>query len=321
MAEHLEGELADLFNRAPELGVSLAAVVTVGGELVAERYGTQPATMFSPESAVRADTPLVSWSTAKSITHAAIGVAAMSGLIEVEGRAPVPGWEGTEKEAITILDLLEMRSGLHFIEDYVDSAGSNCLEMLFGSGADDMAAYAAQQPLEHPPASVWNYSSGSTNILCRVLGDAVGGGEKAMRRFLGTTLFGPTGMASADPVFDPAGTFIGSSYVYATARDFARFGELYRNDGISNGQRVLPEGWTDHARTQIATDPETGFGYGRHWWTWPDMPGSLAAHGYEGQFTIVMPDRELVVVHLGKTAADARPVLVEHLRRIIAAAS
>ncbi|MDQ3350624.1 MAG: beta-lactamase family protein, partial [Actinomycetota bacterium] len=109
MAEHLEGELAELFARAPELGVSLAAVVAVGGELVAERYGTQPATMFSPESAVRADTPLVSWSSAKSITHAAIGVAAMSGLIEVEGRAPVPGWEGTEKEAITILDLLEMR--------------------------------------------------------------------------------------------------------------------------------------------------------------------------------------------------------------------
>lgn len=312
-----DDELEDLFARPGVEGLSLAVMVMIGGNVVAERYGVQPADLFQPERRIDANTALTSWSMAKSITHAAIGIAVEEGLIELDAPAAVPGWKGTDKEAITLLDLLEMRSGLHFVEDYVDDATSNCLEMLFGSGADDHAGYAAALPLEHPPGTVWNYASGSTNIICRVLGEAVGGGEQGMRKFLTTRLFSPAGMASADPVFDPAGTFVGSSYVYATARDFARFGELYRNDGVSEGRRVLPEGWTDHARHRIALDLESGFGYGRHWWTWPQYPGAFGAHGYEGQFCVVVPDRELVLVHLGKTTAELRPRLVERLHRVI----
>jgi CubicO group peptidase (beta-lactamase class C family) len=104
--------------------------------------------------------------------------------------------------------------------------------------------------------------------------------------------------------------------VYATARDFAAFGELYRHDGVTErgrGERILPEGWLDHARTTIAVDPDNGFGYGRHWWTWPQFPGSVACHGYQGQFTLVVPERELVVVHLGLTPADEAPKLVRRL--------
>lgn len=314
----LEAELESLFRRPAEHGVSLAAVVMIGGEVVAERYGVQPANDFGGERrAVDADTPLVSWSMAKSITHAAVGLAVGEGLVDVDAPAPVPGWQGTDKERITLLDLLEMRPGLHFVEDYEDAGVSNCLEMLFGDGRDDHAAYAAALPLEHEPGAVWNYSSGTTNIVCRVLGEAVGG-EQAMRTFLTSRLFSPAGMASADPVFDPAGTFVGSSYVYATARDFARFGELYRNDGTVGGQQVLPAGWVDHARRSVATDPESGFGYGRHWWLWPQYRDAIAAHGYEGQYTVVVPDRELVLVHLGKTPASVRPVVVEALHRLIA---
>ena len=125
-------------------------------------------------------------------------------------------------------------------------------------------------------------------------------------------------MPDADPRFDEAGTFVGSSYVHAPARQFARFGELYLRDGIVGDERVLPEGWVDHARTMIADDPETGFGYGRHWWIWPDQPGSLAAHGYEGQYVVVLPEHDAVVVHLGKTDATVRDRLVARLRRIIA---
>ena len=101
--------------------------------------------------------------------------------------------------------------------------------------------------------------------------------------------------------------------MYATARDFAKFGELYRNDGVVEGRRVLPQGWRDHARTFVAND-EDGMAYGSHWCLWRDQPGSLACHGYEGQYCIVVPDKELVVVHLGKCPADSRSELTSRLR-------
>jgi CubicO group peptidase (beta-lactamase class C family) len=314
--------LDDLFGRPEREGISLAAVVVQRGVVIAERYGTQPSSAFGPGGAVSADTPLISWSTAKSMTHAAVGIAVGDGLLDLDAPAPVAAWRGTPKEDITLTHLLEMRPGLRFVEDYVDDLTSHCLDMLFGSGADDHATYAASLPLDHPPGTVWNYSSGTTNIICRILGDAVGGGEPGMRAFLRDRLFAPCGMGSADPRFDAAGTWVGSSYVYATARDFARFGELYLRDGVLDGLRILPDGWADHGRTFVAHDPVDqvpgGFDYGRHWWMWPQLPGSMAAHGYEGQYVIVVPDRELVVVHLGKTPAAVRHHLVARLDALIA---
>ena len=125
-------------------------------------------------------------------------------------------------------------------------------------------------------------------------------------------------MDSAIPKFDAAGTFIGSSFLYATARDFARFGELYRNDGCWGGERLLPLGWVDHARTATPVPDTEQFGYGAHWWLWRDEPDSLGAHGYEGQRIIVAPHRELVLVRLGKTPAEQGPnvdsVLAEVLK-------
>ena len=320
----LEVLIDGIFTRPSEDGVSLAVVVQQGGVVVAERYGTKPENVFQPAQAIHADSTLVSWSMAKSITHAAVGVLVRDGLLDVEAPAPVPEWEGTEKAKITLLDLLEMKSGLRFVEDYVDDRTSHCIEMLFGESGPSHAAYAANLPLDHEPGTVWNYSSGTSNIIARIIGDVVTGnfgGDSSVRQdavgtFLRERLFGPTGMASAQPKFDTAGDFVGSSYVYATARDFARFGELYRHDGVTDlgrGDRILPEGWLDHARTQVATDPDTGFGYGRHWWMWPQFPGSVACHGYEGQFTLVVPSRELVLVHLGLTPVDVAPNLVRRL--------
>ncbi len=300
-------------------GVSLALVVMQSGEVIAERYGQQPDTVFGPGGPIDAESTLVSWSMAKSITHAAVGILVGEGRLHLNEPAPVSEWVGTPKEAITLQHLLNMRSGLLFVEDYVDDAVSHCLEMLYGSGADDMAAYAAGLPLIHEPGAEWNYSSGTTNIVARIVGQAVGGGEAGMTTFLRDRLFEPAGMNSALPKFDAAGTFVGSSYVYATARDFARFGELYRRDGVAaDGTRVLPAGWSDHARTFTAHEPD-GFDYGAHWWLWPDFPGSLACHGYEGQYIVVLPDRELVVVHLGKSPIDQRPALTDRLRDIFRA--
>jgi CubicO group peptidase (beta-lactamase class C family) len=188
--------------------------------------------------------------------------------------------------------------------------------MLFATGQDDMAAYAAALPMVAQPGSVWNYSSGTTNIICRIIGDVVGGGRDGMETFLRERLFAPVGMHSAVPKFDTSGTFVGSSYVYATARDFAKFGELYRNDGVVDGRRVLPQGWRDHARTFVANDDD-GMDYGSHWYLWRDQPGSLACHGYEGQYCIVVPDKQLVVVHLGKCPAESRTELTSRLRKIL----
>lgn len=319
----------ELFSRPPEEGLSLALVVRHRGEVVAERYGVQPANDFQPEQVITAESPLVSWSTAKSITHAAVGILVADGLVELDAPAPVPEWAGTEKEAITLLQLLEMRSGLHFVEDYVDGDVSNCIEMLFGGSGPSHAAYAAGQPLDHAPGTFWNYSSGTTNIVTRVIADALGAPrdepdvrEAVMTEFLRTRLFEPVGMESAIPKFDEAGDFVGSSFVFATALDFARFGELYSFDGVTRrgeGRRILPEGWLDHARTQVATDPEDGRGYGRHWWLWPEFPGGLVANGYEGQRIIVLPNDDLVLVHLGKTDISAAQGLNDRLLRIIGA--
>jgi CubicO group peptidase (beta-lactamase class C family) len=323
----LADEVEALFGRPAEEGVTLAFLVLRHGRVVIERYGPRPPNLFETEAApTLPETPLISWSIAKSMVHAALGILVGEGRIDPADPAPVPEWVGTEKEPITLLDLLEMRSGLQFVEDYVDGESSDVIEMLFGSGATDHAAYAAALPLLHPPGELWSYASGTSNIICRILGDLVAGGpgglpaarESAMRRFLGQRVFGPAGMPDAEPRFDEVGTWVGSSYVYAPARQFARFAELYLHDGVVGDERILPAGWVDQARTVVATDPETGIDYGRHWWVWPDLPGSLAAHGYEGQYVFVLPAHDAVIVHLGKTDASVRDRLMARLRSIVA---
>ncbi|MEO6124723.1 MAG: serine hydrolase [Ilumatobacteraceae bacterium] len=310
----LDAALAAIAALEGDGGVSLATLVVHQGEIVAEQYGPD----------VDADTTLISWSMAKSITQALIGILVGDGLLDIDAPAAVPEFAGTDKAAITVRTLLAMRSGLEFVEDYVDDSVSHCLEMLFGSGIDDHAHYAASLALIHPPDTVWNYSSGTTNILSRLAGEIISAhaddATPDIASFLADRLFGPLGMTSATPKFDAAGTFVGSSYVYATARDFARFGALYLHDGECDGQRLLPEGWVDYSRAVASVDDNPPhFGYGSHWWIWPDFDGSVAAHGYEGQYIIVVPDRDLVVVQLSKVPTDVRPPLVDQLRRIVAA--
>lgn len=289
--------------------VTLALLVMHKGEIVSETYG--------PE--VTAQSTLISWSMAKSITHALVGIAQMDGLLNVADSRLLPEWDADDRCNITLQQLLEMRSGLSWVEDYVDGDASDVIEMLFGSGKDNIASYAISQPLAVEPGAQWVYSSGTTNIVTRLLGNVLGdehGSHVEIERFMHTRLFDAIGM-HAEPKFDAAGTFVGSSYVYATARDFAKFGLLYLRNGVSNGVRILPEGWVDHARVQHVFDEETGLGYGAHWWTLPGERNSLVAAGYEGQYIMVIPDRDLVVVRLGKTIAELRNAVVAELREVI----
>lgn len=264
----------------------------------------------------------ISWSMAKSMTHALVGFLVADGRLDIDAPADVPEWVGDARSRITLRHLLEMRPGLEWVEDYVDGEKSHVIDMLFGAGKDDHGAYAAARPLSHEPGTHWVYSSGTTNIICRILGDLVGGDGSEQRRsrmqsFIDERLFSPLGMSSATAKFDAAGNFVGSSYVYATAADFARFGRLYVRGRSARGEEILPKGWVEAARTPIAIDPETGNGYGHHWWTWPRLPGALVATGYEGQYTIVIPEEDLVVVRLGKTPAEIRTNVVDDLIALV----
>ena len=277
-----------------------AVLATIGGEVVHEWYA----------DGVGPDTTLISWSMAKSITQALVGFAVDDGLLDIHGPAPVPEWADDERSAITVDHLLRMCSGLHFVEDYVDDQVSDVIRMLFGDGKDDMAAFAAAFPLDHEPGTVFNYSSGTTSIIARILG-----GLYDVEALLRDRLFGPLGMTSAIPKFDDAGTFIGSSYVYATARDFARFGQLY----LDGGRDVLPADWVTYARTEspVPVGPDDDQPYGAHWWLFPPIPGSFAAQGYEGQRTLIVPERDLVVVRLGKTPVELKPELDRWLVELV----
>ena len=293
-------------------GETHAIVAWSGGNEVFATFGSGYETACGP------GVTHISWSMAKSMTHALVGFMVRDGLIDIDAAAPVPEWVDDERSAITLRHLLEMRSGLAWLEDYVDGENSNVIDMLFGSGKSDHAAYAVARPLEHPPGTHWLYSSGTTNIVCRILGDVLGGDDPSERRdrmnnFIRSRLFGPLGMTSATAKFDDVGNFVGSSYVYATAADFARFGGLYVNDA----RGLLPDRWIEAARTTVAIDAETGNGYGHHWWTWPEFPGSLVATGYAGQFTIVLPEDDLVVVRLGDSPREMRDNVVALLAEVV----
>lgn len=301
-------------------GVSLALLIVKSGSLVVEQYGTIPGGVFAPETSVNADTALISWSMAKSLTHALTGFMVDDGLIDVDSPTGVAEWSSDARAEITIQHLLQMRDGLDFIEDYVvDAEGnssSDVIAMLFGEGSADVAAYARSRPAKYKPGEMWSYSSGTTNILTSILGQAIGGAE-SLTQLMNDRLFNVLGMMSARPTFDPAGTFIGSSYVHATAQDFARFGYLYLRGGLWDERRVLSERWIESAGDQHAVDAESGHGYGSHWWTWKSRSDTLAALGYEGQRTIVDYGRDLVVVHLGKWPAETQLELDRALTQII----
>jgi CubicO group peptidase (beta-lactamase class C family) len=290
----------------PDAGETHALVLIWRGRLVHERYSAGQ----GPDSA------LISWSVAKSILHGVVGLLVRDGKLSPQAAADVPAWRAPDdpRAAVTLDSLLRMSSGLAWIEDYVDAGRSDVIEMLFGRGKDDVAAYAASMPLAHAPDSVWCYSSGTSNLVASLAGQALGGGEAAMRAYLDRELFARLGMTTATPRFDAAGTWIGSSFVHASARDFARFGLLYLRDGVWENERVLPEGWVDRARTPTA---HSAGEYGAHWWLPVEGEGMFSANGYQGQYVYVAPARDVVAVRLGVSTAEQQPLVKAWLAELV----
>jgi CubicO group peptidase (beta-lactamase class C family) len=307
------------FTRPDDLGNPASELVIHRGRIVAEHYGT----IF--DQPVTADTTLLSWSVAKSVTHAITGAMTADGLIDPHAPADVAAWRDDERRSISLHHLLSMTDGLDFNEAYTVDAPSDVVEMLFGSGKDDVAAYAISRPRAHQPGTVSNYSSGSTNIVTSVLRHAV-----LRQRGIDLTtyarqrLFDPIGMTTATMRLDAAGTFIGSSFVYATARDWGRFGLLYLRGGQWDGQQLLPNDWIDGART--VSEPSRGIDpndYGCGWWVWRDeglaQYGAFCAAGYLGQFVVCVPALDVVIGHTGEVPGDDKTALRQHLTDVAAA--
>ena len=305
-AAHLDSAFAA--DSLETLGRTDALLVVQGGRIVYERYG----------EGLTAENTFPSWSKAKSMTQALTGLLVGDGLVDIHAPADVPEWrgEGDPRGAITLDQLLRMSSGLKFTEEYGPDAPSDVIPMLFGEGQKDVAAFAASMPLLYAPDRYMAYSSGTTNIISRALARALNAFGPDFEAFMRARLFEPLGMTSPAPKFDEAGTFIGSSFCFCTARDFARFGLLYLRDGVWEDQRILPEGWVDYARTRTTAIHDDAEAYGAQWWLGMGGPGSFSANGYDGQYTLLVPDLDVVLVRHGATPMP----LKDNLRAFIGGA-
>lgn len=296
-----------LFADTDAMGETRALLILRDGEPVYERY----AEGFGPDS------KLISWSMAKSITAALVGLLVADGRLALDAPAPVAAWQrsGDPRGTITLRHLLHMSSGIDHVEEGEPAWEADTVTMLFGDGAADMAAFAEAKPATAHAGEVFNYSSATSVIVSDIIADTLApGGTPTARRdavleYLRTRLAEPLGMTSLTPEFDAAGTMVGGSIMHATARDYAKFGELLRGRGVANGQRILPESWVEFMRTPSPLDP----GYGGHIWLnrprpagtgealWPGKgPNDLfACIGHQGQYIIVSPTQRLTIVRLG----------------------
>lgn len=275
-----------------ELGTR-AVVVVHRGRVVTERYA----------DGFTADTPQLGWSMTKSVTNLLVGRLVADGEVAIDDAGLRPEWTD-ERADITIDQLMRMTGGLAWDETY--DLGTPITRMLYLE--PDMGAYVASQDAAHEPGTYQQYSSGSTTLLCAILGERTGDGADLPR----SRLFAPLGLSSAVIEPDAVGTPVCSSYMWATPRDWAAVGQFALVDGVVDGERLLPEGWM--AASTTAADVETteeDEPYAAGWWVNQAADGSLFdetlpedtyfAQGHDGQWIAVVPSADLVVVRLGFT--------------------
>jgi CubicO group peptidase (beta-lactamase class C family) len=271
-----------------------AVVVVHDGTVVAERYA----------SGVGVETPLLGFSMTKSVVNALLGILTQQGRISPSMPAPIAEWRGAAdpRREIEVEHLMRMTSGLAL--DETNTGFDPATQMVYLH--NDMAGFAAKAAIIAPPGKRWAYSSPSTQLLARIIRDIVGGPEQTLA-FAWRELFNPLGMRNVTLEFDATGTLQGSAYMLASARDWARFGLLYLNDGMIGGHRILPDEWVD-----FSASPTLGTDYGAGFWTnrsehehakgrvRSGIPrDALFALGDLGQRIVVLPSQHLVIVRLG----------------------
>lgn len=268
-------------------GHAFAFMVLHKGIPVAEAYQPQ----------FNAKTRFLSWSMAKSFSNTLAGIMVKNGKWDINKPAGIPEWKTDERQQITINHLMQMNSGLLWNEDYGNR--SDVTVMLYLE--KDMAGYVFQQPLKHSVGTHWYYSSGSANVINHLIRRSLNN-DTDFYQFAQSQLFNKIGMPDAVFETDPSGTQVGSSYLYATARDYARYGLLHLQDGIFNGESILPEGWVNYTTTPVEGSKGE---YGSMFWlnkgnTYPSAPEDMySCEGHDGQFIFMIPSKELVVVVLG----------------------
>ncbi len=281
-----------------------AVVVVYNGNIVAEKYEDQ----FTP------DKPMLGWSMSKTITNGLTGILVKDGKLDIYEPAPVDAWksEGDPRSKITLDQLLRMSDGLDFEEVY--GPFKDATYMLYDSKS--MAEYAIAKPLRTEPDGQWYYSSGTANIIARIVRDTTGGTLVSFNNFARTRLFDKLHMYSAIIEPDASGSFVGSSYMFASARDWARYGLFLLSDGVWQGERILPEGWVTYSTTPTPLAPIGQ--YGAHIWLnagekdnsknriFPSLPSDMYyLSGFNRQIVAVIPSRNLVVVRIGVTHNEA----------------
>ncbi|MBY0520048.1 MAG: beta-lactamase family protein [Sphingomonas sp.] len=268
-------------------------IVVRGRQLIAEQYAPD----FGPFTAQR------TWSVAKSITGTLVGIAVKQGVLKVEAPAPIAGWSDPidPRRAITVDQLLHMSSGL-----YSDTAGNRTDAVYFGGTA--VSDNVDEWPLEARPGTRFRYAN--NDILLAMMALRASLGEARYRDYPARALFAPIGMLHTTAETDWRGNYVSSSQIWTTARDLARFGLLYLDDGVWNGVRLLPEGWTRYVATPKGPQPPGEFGYGATFWLLNKSPGvpadSYGAFGNRGQYVIIVPSRQLVIVRRGEDPGAAR---------------
>ena len=300
-AKKLRSAIDDAFSEPGEekRRQTRAIIVVYKNQIIAERYA----------AGFDMDSPFNGWSMSKSITNALVGILTKHGKLKVEEPAPVDSWKNDARRNITLNHLMQASSGLEWKEVY--AGPSPATNMLFRR--KDAGLFAADFDLENEPGTDFYYSSGTTNIISRIIRETIG--DEYYYRFPYEELFYKIGMVNTVLEPDAGGTFVGSSFAFATARDWARFGLLYLNHGVWNGERILPEGWVQYTTTPAPT-AEKGQ-YGAQFWLnagaknnpvdryFPDVPTDLYwADGYEGQNVFILPSKELVVVKLSLSTGD-----------------
>jgi CubicO group peptidase (beta-lactamase class C family) len=300
-ARALAGTVAAAFDRRTygQGSETTALLVVQDGRIVAERYRDD----FNMHMSQR------TWSVAKSLAGTIVGAAVQRGLLDPNAPATIPEWRspGDPRSAITTDNLLRMASGLHG-----DAAGNRTDATYFGGSS--VTENATQWPLETSPDTRFRYANNDILLAIRGLRAKLGDGERALA-FPFESLLWKIGMTRTVPETDWQGNFILSSQVWTTARDLARLGLLYQNDGIWNGERILPPGWGAYVSRHGPAQPAGGYGYGATFWTFPAAAGlpadSYIAQGNRGQYLAIVPSRRIVIVRRGYdgpgTAFDPAP--------------
>jgi CubicO group peptidase (beta-lactamase class C family) len=280
-------KLHEIVNSTFGKNKSRAVVVIYKDQIIAEKY----ADGFSKDSRI------LGWSMTKSIMSTVFGVLQYQNKINIQDKAPITSWQKDARKNITIHNLLQMNSGLEWDENYDEI--SDATKMLFLER--DMTKMQEEKLLIDETNASWNYSSGTTNLLSGILRKQFST-HQAYLDYWYTDFIDKIGMNSMIVETDLAGNYVASSYAWATARDWAKFGLLYLHNGNWNGEALFTKKWVDYVTTAA---PSSNGTYGAQFWLnaekqFKEVPANMYfADGYQGQRVYILPDQDLVIVRLG----------------------